>query len=468
MVLGNEWSGPSSIHVTVRRYHVCEVDGKNPGRPSDSRGFSWVSEPYETCPGCRGETFGRLWVHSRSYVRKCDRCGHRETFELPELRKRIIYLDQFALIGMLSALHPQAQKTAPAEVERWQALFERLYRLTRLQLVVCPESPAHEAESVLHTRHFDALRRLYELFAHGAEFLDPEQVTGRQVVQHARDWLAGDVTTPIALKEWDALTGEPHGWKDAYILSVRFPVPGQDIEESRRRREEGETSLENVFRRWQGEASRQFEDWYREELDGWATFTWIDFLRSAGRLLAAAQSTRQFDLEDLWPGTRSRELVLTLARIFQESGVPEDEAFDRVHDFLFSGTLDRVPKLRIQSLLWAGMAYQAAKGGRQRPPGRGAITDVNIISTVLPYCDAVLIDREMRGLLEFGPVRDRIGFETRAFSPQTMDAFLEYLASIEADAPPEVTQLAKRIYGEPEPYLTIFDDPDFRLDASDR
>ncbi len=178
------------------------------------------------------------------------------------------------------------------------------------------------------------------------------------------------------------------------------------------------------------------------------------------------QGAHQFDLEDLRPGTRSRELVMTLARIFQEGGVPEDEAFDRVHDLLFSETLDRVPKLRIQSLLWAGMAHQAAKGGRQRPPGRGAMTDVNIISTVLPYCDAVLIENEMRG---------PSGSRSRPRPPRlrdegvlAADRALDYLTSVEEEAPKGITDLAKSIYGEPEPYLTIFHDPDYRLGTNTR
>jgi len=96
------------------------------------------------------------------------------------------------------------------------------------------------------------------------------------------------------------------------------------------------------------------------------------------------------------------------------------------------------------------------------------MSDVSTIATVLPYCDAVLIDNEMRGLLELGPVRERLGFETKAFSPQTLDAFLEYLASVEKDAPQGIAELARSMYGEPEPYLAIFHDPDLRLDAGSR
>src|SRR5262249_44339934 len=127
--------------------------------------------------------------------------------------------------------------------------------------------------------------------------------------------------------------------------------------------------------------------------------------------------------------------------------------------------LDRVPRLRIQALLWAGMAHLAAKGGGLTPPGRGAMTDVNVISTVLPYCDALLIDNQMRSLLEFGPVRDRLGFDTRVFSPKTFDDLIDYLDLTESEAPEGVAELATKVYGDPKPYLTIFHDPQYRLGA---
>jgi Zn ribbon nucleic-acid-binding protein len=70
------------------------------GQPvTDAPAFSWVSTPFEICPACGDQTFGRLWVQRHSYVRKCENCGHRARIELPELRKTIVYLDQFAISG---------------------------------------------------------------------------------------------------------------------------------------------------------------------------------------------------------------------------------------------------------------------------------------------------------------------------------------------------------------------------------
>lgn len=126
------------------------------------RGFSFVSPPYVTCPRCGSELFGRLWVQARSYVRKCDECRFTARYDLPEIRKTMIYLDQFAISGMMKALNPQDPRHEQARSEGWLDLFEKLDRLSKLQLVVCPESPAHEVESLLYKPGFAELRRLYE------------------------------------------------------------------------------------------------------------------------------------------------------------------------------------------------------------------------------------------------------------------------------------------------------------------
>jgi hypothetical protein len=45
------------------------------------------------------------------------------SFDLPSLHKKIIYFDQFEMIGMLLALHPDAKKIPETEVQRWGALL---------------------------------------------------------------------------------------------------------------------------------------------------------------------------------------------------------------------------------------------------------------------------------------------------------------------------------------------------------
>jgi hypothetical protein len=185
---------------------------------------------------------------------------------------------------------------------------------------------------------------------------------------------------------------------------------------------------------------------------------WSDFLERTGRLLADMEGRRELDAEDIFPGTRSREMVQVLLDAFARAGIAAEDGLERVRDFLFSGTLDRVPRIRIESLLWAGVAHQAAHG-RRRPPNRGMMLDVTMVSSVLPYCDAILVDAEIRSLLEMGPVRDRVGFPTLVFSKSTMGGLLDFLDSVERDAPGVVVSTAVSVYGEPDPYMTILDTP---------
>ena len=59
----------------------------------DPRDF--IDAPFEDCPKCLQHEFGVLHIHDNSYTRRCRSCWHALTFVLPELRKKVIYLDQF-------------------------------------------------------------------------------------------------------------------------------------------------------------------------------------------------------------------------------------------------------------------------------------------------------------------------------------------------------------------------------------
>lgn len=130
-------------------------------RPSDV----FIGPPYQDCPSCGSDRFGRLWVQAQAVVRKCAACGFSARTELPQIQKKLIYLDQFAISNMMKALDQKHPANKQARDQGWLSLFERLDRLTKLQLTVCPESPAHEIESSLHGPGFQQLQRLYETLA---------------------------------------------------------------------------------------------------------------------------------------------------------------------------------------------------------------------------------------------------------------------------------------------------------------
>ena len=67
----------------------------------------FISNPYVTCPKCRKEGFGVLMIDGRHYTRRCRECWHTENIDLPPIRKKIIYIDQFAISGMMKVIRPQ-------------------------------------------------------------------------------------------------------------------------------------------------------------------------------------------------------------------------------------------------------------------------------------------------------------------------------------------------------------------------
>ena len=83
-----------------------------------------------------------------------------------------------------------------------------------------------------------------------------------------------------------------------------------------------------------------------------------------------------------------------------------------------------------------------------------------MVSSVLPYCDAILVDSEIKSLLEFGPARARLEAESRVFSMGGMDELLDYLNGLEEQASPDLIKTAVDLYGSPEPYVGIFEADD--------
>ena len=110
---------------------------------------SLISSQDWDCPSCGHEaSYGVLGVNDDHYLRKCRLCNHGNCYHLPKLKKRIVYVDQFALSLMMKVLDPDRKGQKRAAVDPfYRKLFEQLDRLGKLMLMVCPYSPIHQIES---------------------------------------------------------------------------------------------------------------------------------------------------------------------------------------------------------------------------------------------------------------------------------------------------------------------------------
>jgi hypothetical protein len=53
--------------------------------------------PFRKCPGCKSESFGTLSVGGNRVTKRCKECRYSHDEVLPNVDKRVIYLDQFAV-----------------------------------------------------------------------------------------------------------------------------------------------------------------------------------------------------------------------------------------------------------------------------------------------------------------------------------------------------------------------------------
>ena len=128
---------------------------------------------------------------------------------------------------------------------------------------------------------------------------------------------------------------------------------------------------------------------------------------------------------------------------------------ERLSAFLSSKHFQEMPINKTSTRLFALIAHDAATH-QHTPPDEGTANDIDLVSAYLPYCDAMMIDKRTRLILERG--KYAANYRCRLFSRNTGDRFLDYLKSIESDADPIIPALVRASYGEDwlKPYVTMF------------
>jgi hypothetical protein len=419
----------------------------------DPRDF--ITPPFKKCPKCGGDEFGVLIIGGRRYTRRCrDRaCWHTQGYDLPDIRKRVIYIDQFAVSNMMKTLKPDVKGHERAASEPfWRDLFEMLDVVCKLQLVVCPNSDEHRRESLL-SPFYEPLRRLYEQFSHGVSFYDSETIRHFQVTVLARAWIR-DETPTFEFDSTRVTRGGLHEWDDRLLITVKMKYD-DFVDGIRAARDKAHQGMASVFARWQTER-KSFRGWYEEEAMAFGRGIVQLYVGWTATCYKMAKGLVPFDIDAIMP-TTSVFLITSLKRVFSEAGVPEEEVWPQTIKFLTSKALMDLPFNRISGSLYAVLAMKAA-AGQKEPPNRGTIADVNIVSTLLPYCDAMFIDNKSAALLKDVPDDYKLPYDTRVFSPNTQEEFLDYLKGIKQSASEDHLRLIEEVYGSDwqKPYTTIF------------
>jgi hypothetical protein len=401
-----------------------------------------IFSPLRECPKCGKSEFGVFQVAPDHCERLCGNCRASQTFKLPQIRKAIIYLDQFAISNLSHV------RTKDKVVDQfWHDVYAKLTSLHIQQLIVCPKSVAHMIESETSTRNAE-FQASAEMFAHNVFFADFETIRHTLILKALDAWIAGDTLIPNVTLD-DICHGSPHGWMQRWRFVATMPSISGYAAALRADRDAAHAGLVSVFESKWKKGGETWEHWYDEEARAFGNETIRSYNRERQKWedLASGKRKLQNEFDSLV------QPVLELGRVIcyklEASGVGKDELPHKAGEFLKSDLLIQTHFVRISSSLYASLAMKAP--GQNKQPTKGFFSDVDVMSCLLPYCDAMLLDRECVGYWHEvqSSQNHKLPYDTEVFSLAAKEEFLNYLDEIENSAAEDHLALVREIYNYP-------------------
>jgi hypothetical protein len=393
----------------------------------------FINPPYIKCPKCSKVGFGVLPMFNRSgYSRRCRYCLYVQSFKLPVLDKKIIYIDQMGISEMMKSINPKIKAETKAKLKPiWLQLFNKLDRLVKFNLIICPDSNSHYQESLVWQSYFKSLKMMYEHLSNGISFFDEDTIKRFQIINNFKAYVGFKDLKDLSVH--NITTDEINSWLSRFRISVDMGSFDESmVENIRNDRDQIDQYFVSVYKRWQTEKNKKFEDWYDEETKAYLPTLMKEF---------------------------SFRLILSeMFRKLESIGKSETEAPDIITEYFKSGNLIQIPYVNISAGLFASLARKASQG-KKTLPTKGMVTDVKTIASVSPYCDAMLIDNECRAILNEEPLKTKLKLHTLFFSQSNIKEFMDYLDNIEKSAKPKHIKTIKEVYGDTwgQPFVEMYD-----------
>lgn len=203
------------------------------------------------CPECGGKgRFGNVFVSGNRILRGCMSCKYSTTILLPELRKKILYLDQFFFSSAFRENDLRFVKAA-----------KQIRHISALQLLVAPFSSIHEFETHQWRgyggKNKKDLMDFIKATSRGHKFEPAYDVERTQIVRAFKAFLA-DETTAFRLNQRDVIKGNIHKWDDYFRIDVgRYTGNIEQIRDLKRQSVEG---LVDFFPDWRQSKNTFDED----------------------------------------------------------------------------------------------------------------------------------------------------------------------------------------------------------------
>lgn len=385
----------------------------------------------EPCPFCRSiGNYGNVSVSHNTLRRGCNSCKQWDIYNLPDLNKKVIYLDQFFLSH---AFRMQEKPFVDA--------VERIKDLAAKQLVVCPFSSVHTKETHLW-RHEDQ-QNLYEFIkrtARGHKFSQDYEIKEAQIQRNFELFKNGE-ELEISLDVNDACNSEINCWDDYMWIDMRPHLA--DLDELREGKAAAVSALVDLFPQWANLQTTFNEDIRHEALGYGRSLVkqYFDMVMAVGQGDIMAHLNAPID----------STYVETL--LYYDSKDTEiDFRIKRISDFFCSDYFIEVPFVKVSCGIFAVLRKMVKNGAYTNPEKAkkklsGLYYDAECISVFGPYCDAMFIDKAMESWCSEPEARLLDPHNTKLFSANSWDRFNEYLDEIEQSASADIKQSLLLAFG---------------------
>lgn len=372
------------------------------------------------CPGCGGKRrFGNVFVRGNHVLRGCMSCKYSTTVWLPELRKKVLYLDQFFFSSAFRERDPRFVKAA-----------QRIRQISALQLLVAPFSSIHEDETHQWRgyggKNKEDLMEFIKATSRGHEFEPAYDVEQTQIVRAFQAFLA-DKSAAFHLEQRDAVEGDIHEWDDYFRIDVgRYMGDIELIRDLKRQSVEG---LVDLFPRWR-QSTNTFDEDVELEMQGAAKGYIESYFKYAARVAGG-------DYDALFDSPIMSMVVQSLLHCLPDE-IPPEEQLKRIGAFFKSPHFMEIPYQWLSARIYATLKDMVKRGAyvdRDSALQRlsGFFHDVKHISTYAPYCDAFIMDQAMASLVTDLHVGLENRYGVKVFSLNNWDQFLAWLDALEAE-----------------------------------
>ncbi|HEY8009565.1 MAG TPA: hypothetical protein VIE67_01035 [Rudaea sp.] len=370
-----------------------------------------------------------LFISNDQLIRGCSKCGTTETIPLPELKKTILYLDQF----FLSAAFRENQ-------QRFVDAIDRIRSLAAQQLLVCPWSDLHETET--HQWPDSKQQELWDFVkktASGHRFSHSASIKSAQISRGFWSFVDRDPSKNFVEKE-DVFHSDIHGWDNHVWIDIRSRI--DDAEAVRRGKTTVAKGIAGLFDAWRAHPQSFAKD-VQDECSGYVKTIETDYIEY---MVSPNMATIQGFLGS-WNAQVFNHLMVE-----QDMRLSFDDRLAKVRDFLRSDSFSAIPYVDASCRIFASLRKAVRRGElptaeRAEEAMFGFGQDMEMISVFAPYTDAVFMDRAMHRWItdkECG-LPNQYGF--RAFSVANFDEFHAFLENVEKNKPKDHDAWLKAAYG---------------------